>query len=310
MLSAPAATAPPAPGRRPRQPVDGVRASGHEVVSTEVGTPQPLPPELEVVAFRVLQEMLTNAIKHGRRDAAGPGRAALGGRAADRGPQRDRHQCRRDPAARGRPAPSAGVRASTACGAGSRRSAAASTYAVAPRPAARRSRRPPGSRCRSPMSDDPGAAGRRPGPVPRGRAGDRRRPGRHGGRRRGGDGLEAVRLVDELAPDVVLMDIRMPEMDGVEATRQIFLPERVVAAHDAGAGRRADHLQPRRPGRDRDPVRRQRLPAQGHHAGDARATRSAPCTPATPCSRPQDLSTLLDGQFRAPDAHARRRTSR
>lgn len=48
--------------------VEGVRASGHEVVSTEVGTPRPLPPELEVVAFRVLQEMLTNAIRHGRRD--------------------------------------------------------------------------------------------------------------------------------------------------------------------------------------------------------------------------------------------------
>jgi signal transduction histidine kinase len=45
-----------------------VRESGHEVVSTEVGTPQPLPPELETVAYRVLQEMLTNAIKHGRRD--------------------------------------------------------------------------------------------------------------------------------------------------------------------------------------------------------------------------------------------------
>jgi signal transduction histidine kinase len=48
--------------------VEGVRLSGHEVTSTEIGTPQPLPPELEVVAFRVLQEMLTNAIKHGRRD--------------------------------------------------------------------------------------------------------------------------------------------------------------------------------------------------------------------------------------------------
>ncbi|CAN5554427.1 histidine kinase [soil metagenome] len=47
--------------------VDGVRASGHEVVASVVGTPQPLPPELEVVAFRVLQEMLTNAIKHGQR---------------------------------------------------------------------------------------------------------------------------------------------------------------------------------------------------------------------------------------------------
>ena len=48
--------------------LDGVRASGHVVESTVVGAPQPLPPELEVVAFRVLQEMLTNAIKHGRRD--------------------------------------------------------------------------------------------------------------------------------------------------------------------------------------------------------------------------------------------------
>ena len=47
------------------------------------------------------------------------------------------------------------------------------------------------------------------------------------------DGLEAVALAKKLKPDVVLMDIKLPKMDGICATKQIRLsvPEEIGRAH-------------------------------------------------------------------------------
>jgi signal transduction histidine kinase len=75
--------------------LDQVRAAGLEAVLTVTGTPGPVPPMIDLSSYRIVQEALTNIIKHTEATRArvvvdhGPGRLRL--QVTDDGPRRARH---------------------------------------------------------------------------------------------------------------------------------------------------------------------------------------------------------------------------
>ena len=187
--------------------VDRIRAAG-VTVDTDVddGAVAGLDSMRRLAVLRVVQEGLTNVVKH-----AGPHARARSPWRSGRTPCGSRSPTTAPPAR-----PPALASASSACGNGSSCSAATSGRVAAPRAGCsrRRSRRVP--------SRDPHAPRRRPAPRPRGAADavrdhDRHRGGRRGSRRPRGDPPGRTPH-----PDVILMDLRMPGVDGITATARIL----------------------------------------------------------------------------------------
>jgi DNA-binding NarL/FixJ family response regulator len=181
--------------------LDGAREAGVPITISVEGASRPLAPALDASAFRIVQEAVTNVIRHARGgDRALRRRSARAG-GGRRGRGRERRVARRPRAGRDARAGGA-VRRHAERGAPQRARVRGARDASLPM-----------SRIRVLIADD----------QPLMRAGFRAVLEASGFEvvAEARDGEEAIRAAERHRPDVVLMDIRMPGVDGIEATRRL-----------------------------------------------------------------------------------------
>ena len=219
----------PAPGlARLGDLADTAAAAGLAVRVEESGQRVPLPADVDLAAYRIVQEALTNSARHSGGTNATIrivyGKDALVVEVDDDGARRR--------LAASRPAPWHGQRHRRDDRAGGRARRHASG-----RPPARRRLRGPGAAA---AARTPAGRGR---PVIRVALADDQELVRAGFAAlldaeddidvvgEAADGEQAVLLAEQRAPDVLLMDIRMPGVDGIEATRRIASRPDLASVH-------------------------------------------------------------------------------